>query len=162
VYESCKNAEGQLRPAMQLWTSSALPRQMALRFSCTNSIVTEVSNIVALVMCFYTSNPPYAFLTSELGADEWPAWSSCRFTPGTHLIGCWVGPRGGLDAVDKRKIFCLCRKSNPNPPVVLPVTSRYICWAIPVLGGGGAGIVLCRVAVNSGVGECVFHVKVLT
>jgi hypothetical protein len=32
---------------------------------------------------------------------------------GTHWAGDWVDPRIGLDAVEKR-IFCLCRKSNPG------------------------------------------------
>jgi hypothetical protein len=51
--------------------------------------------------------PP--FLTSTLDGGEWSASRSCRFTSGerarsTHLIGGWVGPRVGLDAVKKRKI----------------------------------------------------------
>jgi hypothetical protein len=28
-------------------------------------------------------------------------------TPGTHWIGAWVGPRTGLDVVDKRNILPL-------------------------------------------------------
>jgi hypothetical protein len=44
-----------------------------------------------------------------------------RFTPGeripgTHWIGDWVGPRAGLDAEARRKIFCPCRGSNPDRP----------------------------------------------
>jgi hypothetical protein len=35
--------------------------------------------------------------------------------PGTHWIGCWVGPRAGLDAVKKRKTLH-CREWNPGRP----------------------------------------------
>jgi hypothetical protein len=38
--------------------------------------------------------------------------------PGTHWIGGWVGPRGGLDAVEKRKLLKLSgfepRPSSPS------------------------------------------------
>jgi hypothetical protein len=37
--------------------------------------------------------------------------------PGTHWIGGWVGPRVGLDAVEKRKIL-RCRESNPGYPAL--------------------------------------------
>jgi hypothetical protein len=48
------------------------------------------------------------FLTSALDGGEWSASCLCCFTPGetaigTHWIGGWVGPRTGLDAVEKRK-----------------------------------------------------------
>jgi hypothetical protein len=61
--------------------------------------------------------PP--FLTSALDRTEWSASRLGRFTPweiapGTHLIG-WVGPRVGLDVLEKRKIL-ICRKSNPGRP----------------------------------------------
>jgi hypothetical protein len=44
-------------------------------------------------------------LISALGGSE---WSASRFTPGetasdTHCIKGWVGPRAGLDAMEKRK-----------------------------------------------------------
>jgi hypothetical protein len=45
----------------------------------------------------------HVFLTSAL-VGERSASLSCRFTPGTHWIGGWVGPRAGLDDVEKRKI----------------------------------------------------------
>jgi hypothetical protein len=42
--------------------------------------------------------------------DEWSASRPGRFTPGerapgTHSIGGWVGPKTGLDDVEKRKCF---------------------------------------------------------
>jgi hypothetical protein len=48
-------------------------------------------------------------LTSEVDGGEWSASRVCRLThvqrsSGTHEIGC-VGPRGGLDVLDRRKIF---------------------------------------------------------
>jgi hypothetical protein len=46
--------------------------------------------------------------------------------PGTHCIGCWMGPSAGLD---------VCEKSRPHrdfvfyPWTVQPVASRYADWA---------------------------------
>jgi hypothetical protein len=36
--------------------------------------------------------------------------------PGTHWIGGWVGPRAGLDDVEKTKIALPYRKSNHGRP----------------------------------------------
>jgi len=44
--------------------------------------------------------------------------------PGTHWIGCWVGPRAILGAV-KRKIPSPHQESNPRTPIVQPVAQRY-------------------------------------
>jgi hypothetical protein len=51
--------------------------------------------------------PP--FLTSALDGGEWSASSTGRFTPGEIASGSrwiegWVGPRAGLDAVDRRNL----------------------------------------------------------
>jgi hypothetical protein len=48
------------------------------------------------------------FFTSALYGGEWPASRPGPFTqletaPGTHWIGGWVGPRTGLDDMEKRK-----------------------------------------------------------
>jgi hypothetical protein len=48
----------------------------------------------------------HIFLNSALVVGEWSAPHPGRFTPeervtGTHWIGGWVGPRAGLDAVEK-------------------------------------------------------------
>jgi hypothetical protein len=61
-----------------------------------------------------------SFLTSALVGSEWSASRLGRFAPGeiapgTHWIGGWMGPRIGLEAVQKRKIL-LCRESNPGRP----------------------------------------------
>jgi hypothetical protein len=72
-----------------------------------------------------------------LDGGECSASRPCRFIPWTHLIG-WVGPRAGLDAVEKRKIFCPFRESNPGRPACslslyrldYPASS---CYAIKIL-----------------------------
>jgi hypothetical protein len=40
--------------------------------------------------------------------------------PGTQWIGGWVGPRTGLEVVEKRNIFP-CRQSNPGRPARSPL-----------------------------------------
>jgi hypothetical protein len=50
------------------------------------------------------------FLTSALVGGEWSASGPCRFTPlesgpGTRWIRGWVGPRTGLDDVEKIKFL---------------------------------------------------------
>jgi hypothetical protein len=52
----------------------------------------------------------YVFLTSALAGGEWLALHSGRITarerdPINHWIGDWVGPRTGLDDVEKRKLL---------------------------------------------------------
>jgi hypothetical protein len=54
----------------------------------------------------------HIFLTSVLAGGEWSASRPDRITPGertygTHWIGGWVGPRAGLDDVEKRKFLIL-------------------------------------------------------
>jgi len=46
-------------------------------------------------------------------------------SPGTHWIGGYMGPRAGLDAVEKRKIPNPRRELKPRTPIVQPVTNRY-------------------------------------
>jgi hypothetical protein len=51
----------------------------------------------------------HAFLNSELDGGEWSASRPGHFIPrerdpGIHCIGCWVGPRAGVDQVVKRKV----------------------------------------------------------
>jgi hypothetical protein len=52
------------------------------------------------------------FLTSALVGDEWSASRPRHINPGetapgTHWIGGWVGPRAGLDDVEKRNFLIL-------------------------------------------------------
>jgi hypothetical protein len=42
--------------------------------------------------------------------------------PGTQRIGGWVGPRGGLDAIEKRKISYSCQESNSDSSAIQPVS----------------------------------------
>jgi hypothetical protein len=54
----------------------------------------------------------HIFMTSALVGGEWSASRPGRFTPGerapvTHCIGGWVGPRTGLDDMEKRKFSTL-------------------------------------------------------
>jgi hypothetical protein len=67
--------------------------------------------------------PP--FLTLALNGGEWSA-SRFYFTPeetapGTHYIQGWVGPRAGLDVMEKRKISCPYQELNPDLMVIQPV-----------------------------------------
>jgi hypothetical protein len=57
-----------------------------------------------------------SFLTSVLDEGVLSASHSGRFSPGTHWIGGWMGPRVGLNAVAKRKIPSPCLESNPDRP----------------------------------------------
>jgi hypothetical protein len=65
-------------------------------------------------------------LTSALVGGEWSASRPGRFTPGerapgTHWIGGWVGPRVGLEAVEKRKFLPLPEiETGAVQPVAIP------------------------------------------
>jgi hypothetical protein len=70
-----------------------------------------------------------AFLTLALVGGERSASRPSRFTPwkrvrDTHRIGGWVGPRSGLDNLERRK-SCPYRDLNGDPPTVQPIPSRY-------------------------------------
>jgi hypothetical protein len=71
----------------------------------------------------------HAFLTSALGGCEWSALRPGCFTPGERApgnscIGGWVGPRAGLDAVEKRKIPSPLQESNPQTPIVQATSKK--------------------------------------
>jgi hypothetical protein len=64
----------------------------------------------------------------HLVGGEWSASRLGRFTsretsPGTHWVGGWMGPRTGLDDVERRK-SCPYRDSKSDPSAVQPVASR--------------------------------------
>jgi hypothetical protein len=42
-------------------------------------------------------------------------------TSGTHWIGGWVGPRAGLEVMEKRKTSCPYREPNPDSSAIHPV-----------------------------------------
>jgi hypothetical protein len=54
------------------------------------------------------------FLTAALDGREWSASEPGHFTPGTYRIGGWVGPRTGLDSMEKRN-FLLLPRIKPRP-----------------------------------------------
>jgi hypothetical protein len=69
------------------------------------------------------------FLTSALDGDQWSASLPDPFipgerAPGTHWIGAWVGPRAGLDDMEKdqygRKLNSL-QNIIYTPPIPNPV-----------------------------------------
>jgi hypothetical protein len=90
----------------------------------------------------------HIFLTSALAGGEWSASRPCRFTPrertpGTHWIGDWVGPRAGLDDMEKRRfstlpalelrphwrparIQSLCQLRCPGTPIPNTVASQIV------------------------------------
>jgi hypothetical protein len=79
----------------------------------------------------------YCTLTSELHADdEWPAsypshplllWG--EIITGTHWIGDWLVPRGGVDILEKRRILPLTKiKSQIIQPIDWPQHQLIIKW----------------------------------
>jgi len=56
-----------------------------------------------------------------VGFMNWSLYPQER-APGTHWMGGWVGLRGSLDAVAKRKNPCSCQESNPGHPAHSLVT----------------------------------------
>jgi hypothetical protein len=78
----------------------------------------------------------HVILASALVRGEWSVSRTGHTTvretaPGTHRIGGWVGPRAGLDYLEKGKFLSLSGLEL-WPLVVQLVASRYTDWAIPV------------------------------
>jgi hypothetical protein len=67
--------------------------------------------------------PP--FLTSALDGCEWSASGPGEIAPGTHWIGGWVGPRVGLDAVEKRKTEPIFMKLGMYIRAPKPISTAY-------------------------------------
>jgi hypothetical protein len=72
----------------------------------------------------------FSFTILDLGtsAGEWSASRPGRCIPeeralGKHSTGGWVGPRVGLNAVEKRKISCPCWDLNPGRPALFYLAS---------------------------------------
>jgi hypothetical protein len=55
----------------------------------------------------------HILLTLALVVDEWSALLPGRFNPRTHWIGGWVGPRAGLDEMEKRELLTLPGLGHP-------------------------------------------------
>jgi hypothetical protein len=49
----------------------------------------------------------HIFMTPALIAGEWSNSRPGRFTHRSHWIADWVGPKAGMDDVEKRKFFTL-------------------------------------------------------
>lgn len=47
--------------------------------------------------------------------------------PGSYRIGSGLGHIDALDAVEKRKVFCLCRDSNPFKPEANIILNLKLC-----------------------------------
>jgi hypothetical protein len=82
-----------------------------------------------------------SFLTSALpgvsGCHALAAHCPRGSTPGTHLIGGWLGLRAGLDTKARGEILCLCWGSNPG----CPVCSQTLCW---LRGKRKVGLSCCK------------------
>jgi hypothetical protein len=69
--------------------------------------------------------PCHPFLTSTLGAGEWPSSGSGHFTPSTQWIGGWVGPTACLDIGEEKKLYP-CPEMNYSSSVLHP--NPYSQW----------------------------------
>jgi hypothetical protein len=81
------------------------------------------------------TTPPFTWRKTM----KYPSQNS-QVPPGYHLsqlarIECWVGPRAGLDAMEKRKISCPCCESNPGCPAHSLVSiPAELSWLLNLLG----------------------------
>jgi hypothetical protein len=95
--------------------------------------VLSVLNLLSTMPWRHVGEWRYSSTIFDLDGGEWSASYPSHFThgervPDTHWIGGWVGPRAGLDIVEKRKIVPL-PVFEPRP--FQPVARRYINWSIP-------------------------------
>jgi hypothetical protein len=71
------------------------------------------------------------FLTSALDGGEWSDSHPGRFTPrkratGTHCLGGWVGPRAGLNAIEKNTAPAENRTPAVQPVPISSEISRLL------------------------------------
>jgi hypothetical protein len=77
----------------------------------------------------------YVFLASAIDGEDWSASRHEERSPHTKLIGGCLGPRIGLDDLEREGTFCTYWDSNCNPPVVhslsqsnISLQSRSACF----------------------------------
>jgi hypothetical protein len=73
-----------------------------------------------------TENDALLFLASAVEGGEWSTSLHCRFNPGetdpgTYWTGRWLGPRIGMDVMEKRKLCSSYCESNLDYSVFQPV-----------------------------------------
>lgn len=74
----------------------------------------------------------HSFLTCALEGGEWLVSHPRHFTPGkepdAHWVGCWAGPRPGLDFLEKQKSLVPARIQNLDLPACSLIT-KLITWS---------------------------------
>jgi hypothetical protein len=90
----------------------------------------DITAFTAIRRTFLVRSIAPSILTLAL---QWSDSRPNRLTPGenapsTHWVGGWLGPRAGLDAVEKRKIPATARNRNP---AFQPVARRYTDCGFP-------------------------------
>jgi hypothetical protein len=73
----------------------------------------------------------FSFLTFALDVGKWSFSYLSHFTSSIHWIGGWVGPRTGLDPVEKRKICFPCHGSKPDSSTFQPVSPSLYQLSYP-------------------------------
>ena len=78
----------------------------------------------------------YIFSTSALCGGKQSASCPTHFITGerdtsVHWIGSWMGPRASLNALETRKISCLCQESNYNSFVIQPIAQLPLQLCYP-------------------------------
>jgi hypothetical protein len=81
----------------------------------------------------------HVLIILALDGSEWSVSRPGHFTsreraPCAHWIGDWM-TRADLDDVEKRRICCPCRETNPDSSAVQPVGRRNTDWNTPTLFG---------------------------
>jgi hypothetical protein len=86
-----------------------------------------------------------------------PVYPRGERASGTHCIGGWVGPRAGLDGVQRRWISCSCLESKSDSSVIHPVASltkqatrlkKYAVYTSQACLAGGLRSEIIRTTVN--------------
>lgn len=75
----------------------------------------------------------YVFLTSAFDGDAQSVSCPKHFTPATLQRGCWLGPRAGMDVLEKGKTYSFSLKSYVMIPHLSSWHSSHSTnWTIPV------------------------------